>query len=177
MMDSAHFDASDSQTSDVWFLAAPFGKVVRTCVIPSGKSLFFPLFNVECSNIEGPPFYGETAEAQAAIAQYWADHIVDLFCELDGVPLSNLDAYRVQNPQITFNAPAPWILGKNGGRGTSCGDGYFVLLAPLPAGRHTLHFGAAMLMTRANDPVDADHRWDINMTYHITVEAPEQRPP
>jgi serine/threonine protein kinase len=170
MMDSAHFDVSDSQTSDVWFLAAPFGTIVRTCVIPSGKSLFFPLFNVECSNIEGPPFYGVSAGAQAAIAQYWADHIVDLFCELDGVPLSNLDAYRVQSPQITFNAPAPWILGTDGGRGTSCGDGYFVLLAPLPPGRHTLHLGGAMVMARTDDPIDA--RWDINMTYHITVEAP-----
>ena len=32
-----------------------------------------------------------------------------------------------------------------------------------------------MVMARTDDPIDA--RWDINMTYHIIVEASEQRPP
>lgn len=171
--ESSPFDVTESQTGDVWFLGGPFlaspsaGTIRRRCQIPTGKALFFPLFNVECSSIEAPPFYGKTAEDQAGLAQYWADHIVAPFCELDGLPLSNLDAYRVQSPQITINVPAPWILGKGGGKGTSSGDGYFVFLAPLPPGRHTLRFGGALSFTKAQD--NFDFRAAIDMTYHITV--------
>ncbi len=176
--DSPKFDVTESQTGDVWFLGGPFldspsaGTIRRSCRIPTGKALFFPLFNVECSSIEAPPFYGATAEHQAGLARYWADHIVDPFCEIDGIPLSNLDAYRVQNPQIEITAPAPWLLGKAGGKGTSSGDGYFVFLAPLAPGQHTLRFGGAMVVTKGKDPTPADQRWQIDMTYHITVAGP-----
>jgi hypothetical protein len=171
--DSPRFDVTASQTSDVWFLGGPFlasptaGTIRRSCRIPAGKALFFPLFNVECSSIEAPPFYGATADDQAGLAQYWADHIVAPFCEIDGIPLSNLDAYRVQSPQITINAPAPWILGKSGGKGTSSGDGYWVFLAPLPPGQHTLRFGGALSFTKAQDKFDFPAA--IDMTYTITV--------
>jgi hypothetical protein len=170
-IDSPEFDVTASQSSDVWFLGAPFGNTQRSGTIPAGKSLFFPLFVVECSSLEAPPFYAATADGQAAMAQYWADHIVDPFCQINGIPLSHLDTYRVQSPQITFTAPAPWILGKAGGKGTSSGDGYFVFLSPLPPGQHTLHFGGAVLFTKAQDPTPSDQRWEIDMTYHITVAA------
>jgi serine/threonine protein kinase len=171
--DSPRFDVTESQTSDMWFLGGPFlaspsaGTIRRSCQIPTGKALFFPLFNVECSSIEAPPFYGATAETQAALAQFWADRIVNLFCELDGIPLSNLDAYRVQSPQISINAPTPWLFGKTGGKGTSSGNGYFVFLAPLAPGTHTLHFGGALSFTKAQDKFD--FRAAIDMTYTITV--------
>jgi len=174
-IDSPRFDVTASQTSNVWFLAAPFlapgatGTIERRCRIPAGTALFFPLFTVECSSIEAPPFYGATAEAQAAMAQSWAELIVDPFCELDGKPLSNLDAYRVPSPQIDIQVPAPWILGQAGGKGTSSGDGYFVFLAPLPTGEHTLRFGGAMVLTKGKDPTPADQRWAIDITYHITA--------
>src|SRR5437879_12259272 len=61
-IDSPRFDVTESQTSNVWFLGAPFGKTQRSCAVPAGKALFLPLFVVECSNIEAPPFYGPTAD-------------------------------------------------------------------------------------------------------------------
>ena len=51
------------------FLKGVRSTVERSCQIPSGKSLFFPLFVVEGSDIEAPPFYGRKAEDQAANAQ------------------------------------------------------------------------------------------------------------
>jgi hypothetical protein len=137
-------------------------------VIPQGKALFFQLFGVESSSIEAPPFYGSTADDQAAIAQYWADHIVDPFCEVDGVPLSNITAYRVQSPQINIAVPAPWILGEAGGKGTSSGDGYFVFLSPLAPGEHTLHYGGTVFFKKGQDPIEL--RDGIDMTYNITVK-------
>src|SRR5205814_1042605 len=118
---SPRFDVSELQTSDVWFLGAPFGKTRRTCTIPGGKSLCFQIFGVEVSDIEPQPFRA-AKEDQAAKAMYWADHFVDLFCEIDGVALSNLAAYRVRTGPITFNAPTPWIQGKIGGKGAASGD-------------------------------------------------------
>ena len=165
--DSPRFDVTESQTSDVWFLSAPFGKIRRTCAIPAGTALFFPLFEVECSSLEEPLFYGATAEAQAAKAGFWADHIVDPFCEVDGVRLADPASYRFRSPQIGFTAPAPWIQGENGGVGTACADGYFVFLSPLSLGRHIVRFGAAIRLSEPQDPVTM--REQIDMTYEITV--------
>ncbi len=171
-MDSPKYDITAYQTGDVWFLGAPFGKVRRAGVVPAGTSLFFPLCVVECSSIEAPPFYAATAEGQAQMAQSWADCMVDLFCEIDGKRLSNLEAYGVRSPQIQVDVPAPWILGKAGGKGTSSGNGYFVFSSPLPPGEHTLHFGGAIVLTRDKDPTPADQRWEIDMTYTIKVAEP-----
>jgi len=171
---SAGFDVTASQTSDVWFLAAPFvdpamGPTRRRCLIPEGKSLFFPVFGVESSNLEPPPFYGRTAEAQAANAQFWTDRVTNLFCEIDGVAVSNLAAYRVTSPQISITVPSPWIQGEAGGQGTSSGDGYYIFLAPLSPGQHTLHFGGRIRLTKRKDAFDFNA--EIDMTYHIEVAA------
>jgi len=142
--------------------------IKRDCQIPRGKALFFPLINVECSNMEEPPFFGETAESQARMAQYFADHMTNLFCEINGIFLSNLEAYRVQNQQICFSPPASWIQSDAGGVGTSSGDGYFIFLAPLPTGEHTLRFGGTIHLTWPQDFMDLHE--EINMAYHITVK-------
>ena len=168
--DTPNFDVSAHQTSDVWFLAAPFGTTRRSCVIPAGISLFFPIFNVESSSLEPNPFYGATAEEQARKARFWADHAVDIFCQIDGVAVTNLGAYRVQSPQIEINVPSPWIQGKTGGRGTSSGDGYWVFLEPLSPGQHTLHFGAKLRLSQPRDPMTLSE--DLDTTYQLRVAAP-----
>ncbi len=169
--DYPRFDLANSPAAAVWFLAAPFGTNRRSCMMPSGKALFFALICMESSSLEAVPYHGDTANDQAAIAQYWVDHMVEMFCEVDGIPLSNLTAHRVQSPQISINVPAPWILGEAGGKGTSSGDGYFVFLAPLAPGQHTLHYGGSLRLTKPQDPVEVHEK--IDMTYSITVtESP-----
>ena len=177
--DDPRFDVNEGQTSDLWFLAAPFltkgyTNIHRSCVIPSGKALFFPLFVVEVSSIEGGAFHGANAEEQAKRVDYFVAHMVDLFCEVDGVPLSNVTDYRVRSPQTNFTAPAPWIQGNGGGPGTVTGAGYFVFHAPLTPGKHMLHYGGAVSMTWPQDPVDMHEK--IDMTYQITVadQLPKQ---
>ncbi len=161
--DTPHFDVAAFQNNDVWFLASPFGTVQRGCQIPYGKSLFFPLFCAELSNIEND-FYGATAFAQAEGAKYLADNAVNLFCVIDGKPVANLADYRAPSPQISISVPTPWIQGETGGIGTSSGDGYFIFLAPLPPGEHTLHFGGAISLEH---PFNLQAK--IDMTYHITI--------
>lgn len=156
------------QSGPVWFLAAPFGTTEHTCSIPHGKALFLTLLGAECSTLEPDPFHGDTEEQQRACAKYWADHIKDVFCFIDGHPVANLSAYRVSSPQFEFTAPTPWIFGDTGGTGTSVADGYYVLVVPLSSGTHTLRYGARFLFTQADDGFDLDLPADA--TFHLTVE-------
>ena len=156
------------QSGPVWFVAG--GPTECGCGVPAGKALFFPIVNAEASSLEDPPFYGATEAEQRDVATWWADHIViaSLFCEIDGVPVENLDAYRFVSPQIAFTAPTPWAYGAVGGPGTSVGDGYFLLLKPLSKGSHTIHFGGTSHFSEAEgDPFTAD--FGIDTTYRITV--------
>lgn len=152
------------QAGSVWFLAGQFGPTECDITVPAGKKLFFPLANTECSSLEGPPwnpaqgefgFGAATKAEQRACAKYHADgiNIDNLFAEIDGTPVQNLASYRFVSPQFRFRAPTPWIFGTTGGIGTAVGDGYYLLLAPLSPGSHTLHFGGN----------------GIDSTYHLTV--------
>jgi hypothetical protein len=163
---SARFDIAARQNGDVWFLGSPFGTTRRTGRIPAGKALFFSMFSVEVSDLEPPPFYA-VKQDQPLKARYWADHIVDPYCEIDGTRLGNVDAYRVRTESIAFNAPTPWIQGEKGGSGTAAGDGYFVFLAPMPAGQHTIRFGGKVAFAKGQDPIEIQAA--IEMTYVITV--------
>ena len=135
--DDPAFDVTEGQTGSVWFLGAPFGTVDRTCSIPQGKILFVGLLNAEDSGLEDP---GSTASEQLASAQSQADLIQSVSFSLDDVSITNIGSYRVQSPQFTFTAPTPWLFGDTGGTSTSVSDGYFVMLAPLAPGTHTIHY-------------------------------------
>ena len=171
-IDSPDFDISAGQTGDIWFLGGPFGTVERTCTIPENKALFITLANAEVSSLEPPEsgFHGDTEAEQRELAKYYADHIVttSLRCTVDGEPVKDLERYRVSSPQFEFTAPTPWIFGETGGYGTSVGDGYYVLIEPLPIGQHTIHFEGLFRFTLAEDGFDAE--LPIDMTYHLTVE-------
>jgi hypothetical protein len=154
----------------VWFLAGPFGTIERTGTIPAGKALYITLLNVECSSLESVDsgFHGDTAKEQRGCAKYWADHIINVFCEIDDKPVKRISSYRVTSPQFSFTAPTPWLFGDVGGTGTSVGEGYYVFVGPLATGQHTIHYGGAFHFTLAEDGFDAD--LPLDMTYQLTVE-------
>ncbi len=184
-LECANFDVTEGQTGDVWFLAAPFGDCTRAATIPSGKSLFIALLDSEWSSLEtaGTPVCTNVQDAscQLANATYFADHIVDLFFEIDGSRLARPSSFRFVNPQINFFAPCPdWIFksvpnarpsqppAQACGPATSTGDGYFVFVNPLSAGQHKIHYGGAFKFTQKNDGFDA--YFPIDITYSLTVQ-------
>ena len=155
----------------------PFGTVARTYTVPDGKALLVAVLNVEVSNLEGPPFFGATEAAQRAQAKFFADHIVNPFCTIDGVPVGPLSSYRISSPQFRFNAPSPWINSPApGGRGNAVGDGYYVLIESLPKGEHTIHFGGSFHYNAGEVPEFGPGAVDfpLDMTYHVTA-APDHR--
>ena len=163
-IDSPDFDVTDGQSGRVWFLTGPFGTIERNVTIPAGTALFVSLVNVDASTLEEPPFYGATADDQLAIANAFANYITDLSFTVDGKSVENVGDFRVTSPQFSFTAPSPWLFGATGGTGNATGVGYFVMLAPLSVGTHTIHYTGAFKFSDAPEDYIA-----VNMTYNVTV--------
>lgn len=129
------------QEGDVWFLAGTYGSAParRTCRVPGGKYLFFPLINYvvmpsQCRSCL-------TCESSMEAAKEMTDEAMGLFAELDGKSLAGLNERRVAS-QACFNLAE---LVPNGPKmEPSASNGYWLLLAPLPKGRHTLRFGGSL---------------------------------
>jgi hypothetical protein len=168
-IDDPEFDFSAHQSGPVWFWSAPDGPLERVVTLPEGKALFLTLRDVECSSLEDPPFFGATEEEQREVAAWFADHIVDVFCTIDGVSVENLQDFRFSTDQFEFDAPTPWIFGATGGAGTAVGDGYFLMLAPMSKGHHTIHYGGTFHFEAGElgeEPVD----FPKDITIQLTVE-------
>ena len=137
---------AEGQSGKVWFLAGTFGtSETRDCSIPAGKALFFPIINAESSEIEG---WGTTEELLREDATATADAITFIEVIVDGKTLQtelqtepNL-GYRVQSGLFTIWLPPDNVLGITTEEGVSSiavADGYWIMLAPLSAGKHTIH--------------------------------------
>ena len=136
-----------NQSGNVWFLAGTATStaggpgVTRTCTVPSGKAILFPIINGECSQAEGN---GTTQAQLSACAKSLIDAVTVVTATVDGVDLQNLtppnSPYRVQSPLYTFNAVQDNPFSIPPGPSPSVADGYWILLAPLSTGQHTIHF-------------------------------------
>ena len=136
------------------------------CIVPSGTSIFFPVFNsiiADCqTNQENgrpeglctfdrqTPAQGQPFASLMEQANDFTNRVTDLVAVLDGVPL---EIVRVQSPpggfgvrvsehNALFGELAPFY----GAFGVvslhAVVDGYWVLLPPLTPGVHELMFGA-----------------------------------
>lgn len=161
-------DISAGQSGPVWFLAGANNGLgsPRTGVVPAGKFLFFPMANL-VNDYPCPPsfnFEPDPGESLETFLQRTANDflpaLTDLFASIDGATLRNLANYRAMSDMFTFTAdPAatsfdPCITGTPQ---PGVAAGYWLLLAPLPPGQHTLHFGAPS--------------WKQDITYVLTVKS------
>jgi hypothetical protein len=139
-------DCTSLGTRHVAFLVGTTQKtgssVSRSCSVPTGTALLFPLINVECSTVEGN---GSTEAALRACASAIADDFTDLMATVDGRALSNLASYRFQSPLFAWTAPSDNVFGvpATADPTPSVADGYWIMLTPLSPGVHTISFGGA----------------------------------
>ena len=161
-------DAAVGQSGKVWFLAGTFGGTAeRTITVPEGKALFFPIGEWTWVNT---PAFGDNpwSPAQEAFTRDFiatqVDDFVNLSCQIDGRAVANLDAYRAVTPAgqaFMVTMPDNNLFGIPAGTyGPSVTDGYWLLLAPLSHGQHTIHFTAE---------AGSNPDFKLNVTYHITV--------
>lgn len=132
----------------------------RTAILPHGKALFFPIIDAEASTAEGN---GSTRSELLAAARGFLDPVSDLACEIDGRSVPNLERYRFETPRFAWGPlPADNILGLPEGTITpSVSSGYFLMIAPLSTGTHTIHFVGTSGV--------APNAFFLDITYHLTV--------
>ena len=153
----------------VWFLVGNFGgTTVRECSAPAGKAFFFPVFNV----ISFAPEFGNTVEEIRADANGDIEGDPDpiISCEIDGVLVDDVFAYRAQTPpggflltSITlfefFGLPA-------GPRDPAISDGYWLMVEGLGPGEHEIQILATVLDPR---PGNRPPLFDLDVTYFLTL--------
>lgn len=128
------------QGSKVWFLAGTYGthRTVRTCKVPRGKYLFFPLINYVVM-----PSASATASCASMTgrAARMTEEVSALVLEVDGFRVPGLASYR-QATKACFDMgersePRARVF-------PSAANGYYVMLRPLNPGKHTIEFGGAL---------------------------------
>lgn len=186
LLDSTGENCAQGQSGPVWFLAGtsftlPLG-VERTCTIPTGKHLFFPVVNVGWwtlnSDVEFCLANFDSVEecARQSIKDYM-DYLManaeELSVTIDGkdvdlhITEQVLSPYRVVSPSSfvfrlpldnAYDVPADQCRPVDGELDCSPGysDGVFLMLAPLSSGEHTIRIVASP---------------NLDVTYNLTVQG------
>lgn len=142
-------NCDQGQDGKVWFLAGTGDSPAeRSCTVPVGTAIFFPIINVECSTLEPEPFYGsneeELRECVENIGFSDADELVVI---IDGKEVINPLVYRLDqlSPIFEITIPNDNILPVDIGdeewmTGQSVAGGYYMMLPPLSRGEHVIYF-------------------------------------
>src|SRR4051794_32618169 len=151
LFDQTGANIANGQSGKVWFLAGVIndsGTATRTGTIPAGKALFFPIANFENDNLApfAPPHHPPPSVPELrAGAKAVIDSATALEADVDGRSVQDLPSYRHQSPVFSVTFPDNNIFqhfGFNVPQGTYSpfvDDGYYLMLAPLSEGQHTIH--------------------------------------
>ena len=173
--------AADKPGSRVTFLAGTGdGSIAdRSCTVPAGKAILFPIINAEWSIVEAqangdtclvpasPSGTSDEALRACAIAQI--NHVTKLEAKVDGVPLQDLTNYRAVSPPFNFTSVPGNPLGVCQPAGCSShavADGYWIMLTPLSPGAHTVQFRGEAFFPELNN-----FTFVTGATYHLTVQS------
>ena len=163
--DSSGTNCAQSQAGPVWFLAgSTTGKAERSCAIPSGKAILFPIQDAECSYAEYPKLKTESDLRNCAVSQMNSTTHVE--ATIDGVSLQNQQMPRIQSPLFSFTFPENNLFGASAGPSQSVADGYYVLLHPLSLGKHDIGFKAVSVQFTTTGVENVAQ----NILYHLTVQ-------
>lgn len=138
--------------SPVFFLAGTVGgTVARTCAAAKEKAIFFPVLNNETDNTGAPSGAIKSDQQLLDEAPTWFANVKlgGLRATVDGKSVANVTALRFGPTLFTFDVPpgdniftslgVPDIAGPV----TGVSVGYWVMLAPLSVGKHSIVFGDA----------------------------------
>jgi hypothetical protein len=155
----------------IWNLAAEFElgedaqggalfEATRTCKVPAGKPIFFPVFNILCS-----PATNDTGDLQECATSFTDQALVgsSSFATVDGqaVPIERADS----GGTFTITLPKDNVIGASPGAYPAATDGLWVYLPEgLSKGEHVVEFGGEFTNPFGSGTVTVD------LTYHIIVK-------
>jgi len=165
------------QRGSIWFLAGPtlfdFTAVTRHCSVPQGVTLFFPIVN--SVQVNTPNACGQTGPYSVAFMRGnnagFIDKVTKTTLTLDSIalrgtrrvvsvpfvsalPADNIFVDPCNDPQLPLPHGQP-----PGVFSPSVDDGYYAKIEGLKAGKHLLHFTAAI----------PDFNINVNVTYDLDV--------
>jgi hypothetical protein len=151
------------QSGPVWYLGGTFGgAVVRSCTIPEGKSLFFPVFDGFWVQYPTDPYTSEQ-QIHAILNDSYFSHICDLWTSIDGREVENVWDYFKQSHEFAMTLGANNIgPGYAGTFSPTVNDGWQIWLTPLSKGKHVIEFGGTMDCGLATETT-------VAATYHLTI--------
>jgi hypothetical protein len=114
------------------------GEATRTCKVPAGKPIFFPVFNIICS-----PATNDTGDLQECATNVTDETLPasSYFAMVDG---ESVPVERVASGPFTITLPKDNVLNANAPPGSypAATDGLWVYLPEgLPKGEHVITFG------------------------------------
>lgn len=167
------------KSNQVWFLAGrtcisncpPILTANRTCSVPTGTALFFPVLNAAWDNIGfGTPPTNLTVDELKVLAAQFSEP-AELHATIDGTPIQNLLTYRSQFAPFGYTIPStnnlyqlfgldiPGVNWPSTFVYPTASDGYYLMLQPLRPGTHRINFGGTAKNTG----------FALDITYTITV--------
>jgi hypothetical protein len=168
VLDTTGANCAKNQIGPTWFLAGTNdgSSVTRTCTVPSGKSLFFPLEN---------DFYGAfiTDPARTKSESFLRSQVVCVeqaivTATIDGVPVNDPAQYLEKSTLFSLQLPEDNIFGVTADLVPKLiltpvvDEGYYLYLSPLTPGTHTIQFTA--------DPNGSTCALPQDVTYTLTVQ-------
>jgi hypothetical protein len=148
----------------VWFLPdALSGTEERTCSVPFGKGILVPALTGNCD--ADSPSAPQSESGLFNCASEGAKFSV-VSASLDGVPIKNLEGYRVNTGLFNMTVPKDNIFKNLPGTFKAVSDGFYVFLEPLAVGTHDIHITTSVL-----NPLNSEYNYSADVTYHIIVTA------
>jgi hypothetical protein len=153
---------AEGQRGHVWFLAGSFGPepVTRSCTVPAGKALFVPVINNAFFAFpDDPPEQRTKAFVREQARQGLPrDQAAGLSLVVDGRAVRRVERFYTESKFFSVEVPDGNLFGLPEGTVVEpCfGVGFYVMLAPLQAGTHTVQ-------------IDATAPFAIDVTYNLTV--------
>jgi len=178
LFDTTGANCGEGQSGPVWFLAGTTGgpPVTRSCTVPAGKALFFPIVNFVNNNLGIPgstvcPPTTFTVDQLHQQLDGLIKSVTTLEAQVDTVSIQDIQSYRAGTDNSTFSITLPSDNFFSKITGGACpipagtyeeqvSDGYYLMLAPLKPGTHTIHFIGA---TSPPSPFTTE------VTYNLTV--------
>jgi hypothetical protein len=155
-----------NQEGPVWFLADQLGgREGRTCTIPSGKAILIPLLVGEC-DYSIPELRSDQDVRRCAMA---GNEYGVIEATIDGIKLKNLEQYRTHSGFFNAAIVEGNIYEAPSGIFRGFADGFFVLLEPLPPGKHDINLKVSVL-----NPMQPTYNYNADWTYHLIIEPPNK---
>ncbi len=200
LLDQGRVDCGQGQHGDLWFIGGtiapgfvgPSGPIDRTCTIPSGTRLFFPVFNAWSDNVLVSPQCTELGLRD--IIKPWVDGATGLVASVDGQAIPGVAAnglYRTRSGSFSYQYPGGSLLCALGGCDANnqgacptqtardsaplvVGSSRGGVVGPAPAqGGPVVADGVYVMLNPLGPGAHTIHfeapTGGLNVTYHITV--------